>query len=152
MQANAMERGNVLSEQVTRKLVMLSIQNSAIEQAIGLSDENYDQKIKAITETIEMKQTEFNKLDASHSDYEKAKKSFEDFKKQKEDFIKGNPKLGVIQKVLESGNDIKFERFTIKKSFPKDEDVTLFDDEISEFAINGFIGKFEVSEKPPIDW
>jgi tetratricopeptide (TPR) repeat protein len=152
MQANAMERGNVLSDQVSRKLVILGIQKSAIEQAIGMSDEDFDQQINALNSAKKQKEEEFNKLPLQEKNFDQHQKEIEELEKQKEEFIKRDPKNGVIQKVLGNGNDMKFERFPLKKSFPQEENVKLFDDEISEFVINGFMGKFEVSEIPPIDW
>lgn len=156
IQQSSAKEGNVLSEQVTRKTVMYSIQKKAIEVAIGMDEDDYSRTLKCYEEKDKESLEEIKKLKAKNpidwvkikAEEEKIKTNGENLKKFKDD----DPMDGVIEKALRNGNDMKVEGFEIRKSFPEDQDIKLFDDEIEEFSTNGFRGKFEVSEIPPIDW
>lgn len=53
---------------------------------------------------------------------------------------------------LNKNRDLKVELKTIEKSLPSVENAKYYEDEIKEFAENGFLGGFSVSEVQPIDW
>jgi preprotein translocase subunit SecA len=59
---------------------------------------------------------------------------------------------GIIGQALKNKNGVKIELVDIKKSLPEDQDVSLYNDEISEFRGNGFYGTFQVTEIKPIPW
>lgn len=155
LQANSFNRngsGNVLSDQISRKLMLLNIQKGTIEQAIGMSDEDYNQQLNAFDESIKKIKDEFEKIEQSKRNYDEHKKQLETQEEKKKDFINKNPKEGIIQKVIAKGTDIKFQKFSIRQLFPEEEKIKLYGDELNELAINGFTRAFDISELPPIDW
>lgn len=68
---------------------------------------------------------------------------------QKQDDLLEN---GIIGQAIKNNNGVKIELVDIKKSLPEDQDVSLYNDEISEFRGNGFYGTFQVTEIKPIPW
>lgn len=148
---------NMLSEHVSRKSLIYEIQQGAIRQAIGMSQEDYDQTIKsneeqkkALTENYEkLKKENPSEAKSKLAEYENSLKNISEYleKLKKDDVMTGE-----IEKALKSGQDLRVNEFEIRKSFPDDVDITQYEDEIEEFSTNGFRGRFEVFEQTPIDW
>lgn len=113
------------ADQVERKGFIYAIQKNAIDFAIGCDQESYDQKV---------------------CDYEKHGENPE------LDATTRKPKLGEIGKALEKGQNIEIVELEIRKSFPKEQDVKLLNDEIEEFSANGFRGTFVIKYNQPISW
>lgn len=85
------------------------------------------------------------------NDIEEQIKGINENIKNRTEYFNDN-EVGIIIKALKSGQDIKVELKSIEKSLPSDENVKYYKDEIKEFSDNGFLGGFEVTEIPPIDW
>lgn len=155
-QASAREK-NMLSEQVIRKAVMHVIQKRAIEHAIGYDKESYDQIIFCLEKQKKDAIAEFEELQKNNSKLDnseitKHQEFLRTIDKKIKDFIESDPMTGEIEKALSEGADMEIEGFEIRKSFPAEENVKLFDDEIQEFSTNGFRGKFKIKKIAPIDW
>ncbi|CAF5088689.1 unnamed protein product, partial [Rotaria sp. Silwood1] len=65
---------------------------------------------------------------------------------------KSEREKGIILQTLDKEHDLEIELLGIEKSLPEDQDVSLYQEEISEYKNNGFIGCFRVKEVKPIDW
>jgi len=137
------KQSSVLSEQVQHKFYLYNMQKNAINVAIGISQEKYDAQIKEIQAKLDA--TGDNKLEDND------RKSVEGHLK----YLKDNKIAqisGEIGKIQNKEEEMQIEFSDIFKSFPEDEDVKLYKEEIEEYKNNGFKGSFKVTEIVPIDW
>lgn len=109
---------------------------------------------KKLEDLYQRQSPEFQKLITSqqmlYDIEEQIKEMTDQIKENTENFTKNEG--GVIMQALNKNRDFKVELKTIEKSLPGEENVKYYKDEIKEFEENGFLGEFEVSELPPIDW
>ncbi|UJR34812.1 hypothetical protein I4U23_027593 [Adineta vaga] len=59
---------------------------------------------------------------------------------------------GCIDQARKDNYDIEVEYLDIEQLLPRDQDITLYSDEIEEYRNNGFFGSFKIKGLKPIDW
>lgn len=158
-EASSIREKNILSDQVSRKLILYSIQETAINSAIGITQEEYDRTLKNFDKQRKdlndyhdkMKQNNLSEATSKENEF---KENLDKINENEKNFKDQNPHplKGIIRNAIQIDHGIKFEKFSIVDSFPNDEDINLFNHEIAEFSANGFIGKFEITDFPPINW
>ncbi|CAF3462152.1 unnamed protein product [Rotaria socialis] len=126
-----------LSEQVSHKMTLFGMQKNAIEMAIGA---DVNEEIEALEN--QKKQSGINQTDIDNIN--ERIKSLTESKIERE--------KGIIRQTLDKEYDLEIELLEIEKSLPEDQDINLYQEEISEYKNNGFIGCFRVKEIKPIDW
>ncbi|CAF3836247.1 unnamed protein product [Rotaria sp. Silwood1] len=111
-----------LSEQLRRKMLLFSTQKYTIELAIGIT-----------TEEVNDEKQDSNEESSNDKDKE-------------------SQEHGCIGQARKDNYDIEVEYLEIEQLLPRDQDITLFSDEIEEYKNNGFFGSFKIKGLKPIDW
>lgn len=137
------EDSPVLSEQVQHKLYLYSMQKNAINAAIGIGETQYNKQIEELQAKLDVVGDKALK----GKDRESVEKHLKFLKDNKTEQIKGE-----IGKIQDKNRGMEIEFNDIYKSFPEDEDVNLYKDEIEEYKNNGFQGTFKITEIVPVDW
>ena len=126
-----------LSEQVSHKMTLFGMQKNTIEMAIGAD----------VDKEIEVLESQKNQPGIKQTDTENISERIKSLKESKIE-----REEGIIRQALDKEHDLEIELLEIEKSLPGDQDISLYQEEISEYKNNGFIGCFRVKEVKPIDW
>lgn len=134
--------------QVIHKITLYNCQKQIIDEAIGI---DVDQRNKEIDRLNSLKKQLNGKLENEEGDKEMMENIDIQIKNFREEIDQqGNG--GVIGTGLGKCNELTIKLQEINKMLPESEENSLYNDEINELKVNGFIGPFEVEAKKPIPW